>query len=396
MPTGLQPPPFWVPIQDRAGVVAPVWQAFLTQTQQVITASAPIDGAYLTARANPDLTSEVNLGALTTGMLKITVAAGIATPSTVAQAALTRTNDTNVTLTLGGTPTTALLAATSLTLGWSGTLGLARGGTAADLSATGGANQVLKQSTAGGAVTVGTLASTTLSDTANLARLDAANSFSVTANLFTNSAAMAQYVTVASTSNGQSASWRIAAKDSGGTARAIHLGLGLFADDAFSLSDGTTEWLRVAPSTGLVRLTKTVQRYNDLTTAGWGLPAIYGSARSTAQTAAVASVATYTVGAADGSFLVSANVLVTTSTTHNFTVTCAYTDESNTARTLTLPVSQLAGAVITAITNVTGAGPYQGLPVQIRCKAATAITIATTGTFTTVTYNVEGLIAQVA
>ena len=44
-------------------------------------------------------------------------------------AALTKTDDTNVTLTLGGSPTTALLAATSLTLGWTGTLSVARGGT---------------------------------------------------------------------------------------------------------------------------------------------------------------------------------------------------------------------------------------------------------------------------
>ncbi len=44
-------------------------------------------------------------------------------------AALTKTDDTNVTLTLGGTPATALLQATSLTLGWTGTLGVTRGGT---------------------------------------------------------------------------------------------------------------------------------------------------------------------------------------------------------------------------------------------------------------------------
>lgn len=43
-------------------------------------------------------------------------------------AALTKTDDTNVTLTLGGTPTTALLRATSLTLGWTGTLSSTRGG----------------------------------------------------------------------------------------------------------------------------------------------------------------------------------------------------------------------------------------------------------------------------
>jgi hypothetical protein len=53
-------------------------------------------------------------------------------------AALTKTNDTNVTLTLGGTPATALLQATSITAGWSGTLSLARGGLAANISASNG------------------------------------------------------------------------------------------------------------------------------------------------------------------------------------------------------------------------------------------------------------------
>jgi hypothetical protein len=46
-------------------------------------------------------------------------------------AALTRTDDTNVTLTLGGTPATALLQAVSLTVGWTGTLAIGRGGTGA-------------------------------------------------------------------------------------------------------------------------------------------------------------------------------------------------------------------------------------------------------------------------
>lgn len=47
----------------------------------------------------------------------------------VTGAALTKTNDTNVTLTLGGSPTTALVNAASLTLGWTGTLAASRGGT---------------------------------------------------------------------------------------------------------------------------------------------------------------------------------------------------------------------------------------------------------------------------
>jgi hypothetical protein len=58
----------------------------------------------------------------TTGTLATT--SQLPTPS-----ALTKTDDTNVTLTLGGSPSTALLAATSLTLGWTGQLGVTRGGT---------------------------------------------------------------------------------------------------------------------------------------------------------------------------------------------------------------------------------------------------------------------------
>ncbi len=54
-------------------------------------------------------------------------------------AALTKVNDTNVTLTLGGSPSIALLNAASLTLGWTGQLGLTRGGTNASLTASAGA-----------------------------------------------------------------------------------------------------------------------------------------------------------------------------------------------------------------------------------------------------------------
>lgn len=52
--------------------------------------------------------------------------------------ALTEIDDTNVTLTLGGSPTTALLAATSITAGWTGTLALSRGGLGASLTASNG------------------------------------------------------------------------------------------------------------------------------------------------------------------------------------------------------------------------------------------------------------------
>lgn len=115
---------------------------------------------------------------------------------------------------------------------------------------------------------------------------------------------------------------------------------------------------------------------------------IVGNDRKTAQNGAV-SLATYTVPASDTTFEISANVLVTTATLHNFAVQVAYTDEGNTARTLTLPFTLLAGTFSTAITNATGAVPHEGVPLHIRCKASTTIIFSTVGSFTTVAYNFE-------
>ncbi len=68
-----------------------------------------------------------------TGITNVTfpTSGTLATTSQIPTGApLTKTDDTNVTLTLGGSPTTALVNATSLTLGWTGQLSVARGGTA--------------------------------------------------------------------------------------------------------------------------------------------------------------------------------------------------------------------------------------------------------------------------
>lgn len=76
-------------------------------------------------------------------------------------AALTSANDTNVTVTLGGTPATSLLRAASITMGWSGTLAVGRGGsgastltgvligngTSAFTGVTGTASQLLRRNT---------------------------------------------------------------------------------------------------------------------------------------------------------------------------------------------------------------------------------------------------------
>lgn len=63
----------------------------------------------------------------------------------VTPAALTEVDDTNVTMVLGGTPATALLQPVSMTLGWTGQLSVARGGTGVSTS-TGSGNVVLSAS----------------------------------------------------------------------------------------------------------------------------------------------------------------------------------------------------------------------------------------------------------
>ena len=90
------------------------------------------------------------------------------------------------------------------------------------------------------------------------------------------------------------------------------------------------------------------------------------------------------------------NMNVTAITTLVTTMTCTYTDESNTSRTMIFPVTQLSGSFI-SVGAVTGTGAWETPVLHIRAKASTAITLkTTTGTFTGVTYTVEGVIKQVA
>lgn len=78
-------PPIETSFTDSAtGKIAEVWRIFLRNLSSAVGDLAPIDAAYWTARATAGLTSEVNLGALASGYLKIASAFGIATPSTVA------------------------------------------------------------------------------------------------------------------------------------------------------------------------------------------------------------------------------------------------------------------------------------------------------------------------
>lgn len=65
----------------------------------------------------------------------------------ITPSSLTKTDDTNVTLTLSGTPNTSLLQNVGLTLGWTGILAIGRGGTG--LNSLGSANQLLRVNSLG-------------------------------------------------------------------------------------------------------------------------------------------------------------------------------------------------------------------------------------------------------
>jgi hypothetical protein len=208
----IPPAPITAPMTDPTGTVSYVWSRYFTSQQQTILLDvAPANARYLTVTANPSLTAEENLGALAAGYLKQTVAGGVASVTTTATipasdlsgvlGALDGSLLTNLnadalqsgTVPDGRFPATLPTAsganltnldADALT---SGTVLLDYGGTGADLSATGGASQVLQQSSSGAALTVGQLASTDLSDVVsgvytptltNVANLDASTAYS--------------------------------------------------------------------------------------------------------------------------------------------------------------------------------------------------------------------------
>lgn len=88
------------------------------------------------------------------------VLSDIGAQATLSPSALTKSDDTNVTLALGGTPSTALLEAVSLTLGWTGMLSISRGGTNAGSVLT---NDRVMVSSAGSIVESPTITTTELS-----------------------------------------------------------------------------------------------------------------------------------------------------------------------------------------------------------------------------------------
>jgi hypothetical protein len=143
-------PSFTITSNDTyVGTVTSVGLSMPTQftvTNSPVTSSGTLTAAWNTQTANYVLAGPTSGGAAVptfralvagdvpalsyvssvSATAPITSTGGLTPTIAVTSAALTKTDDTNVTLTLGGSPTTSLLAATSLTLGWTGTLAAGR------------------------------------------------------------------------------------------------------------------------------------------------------------------------------------------------------------------------------------------------------------------------------
>lgn len=140
-----------------------------------------------------------------------------------------------------------------------------------------------------------------------------------------------------------------------------------------------------------------IEKYNNITTAGLGHAAIYGSYSTTGNTGAVTNAINYTPPATAGRYRLTGVVDVTAWTTPaSFTVVAVYKDDSGTTRTETLAVTRgSTGVVAAAVTTVDRY--YFSLPLFAINNAATAITLSTTGTFTgTPVYNLSAVLEQLA
>jgi hypothetical protein len=114
------------PVSRRLNLTRDQLAAFLTDQQQIRQFEllfATLDAIAIQNVSANQVYAGPTSGAASTPAFRPLVAADI--PSE----ALTKTDDTNVTLTLGGDPANALLAAVSLTLAWAGQLAVGRGGT---------------------------------------------------------------------------------------------------------------------------------------------------------------------------------------------------------------------------------------------------------------------------
>lgn len=165
---------------------------------------------------------------------------------------------------------------------------------------------------------------------------------------------------------------------------AVSLASGSFAID----SSGNLS----AVSSTLSSLTASKPVFTDgskkLISGSFSIPQIVASGDLTAKTVTQSSVTTYTTpnDSTTHSFRVGAYTAITAISAGTLTITVTFTDENNTGRTVTYFPMGLTSA------GLTGTGFTAFEPVNIRCKANTAITLVATFAGVSITFDVGGTI----
>jgi len=137
--------------------------------------------------------------------------------------------------------------------------------------------------------------------------------------------------------------------------------------------------------------------YNGIPTVQYGLPPIVAYERRVGQIAALTGLASYSVpAAADVTLLATFEIMVTVSGTHSFQTNLIFTDTGGTGRTIQLDSAGVNAQYDVQVGQAQGAVPYCGRLYSVRCKAGTTVSFTTTGTFTSVTYEMSGTFLQVA
>jgi hypothetical protein len=138
--------------------------------------------------------------------------------------------------------------------------------------------------------------------------------------------------------------------------------------------------------------------FNSISTAGLGVPAIYAVYSTTGNNIAVTNAINYTPPATAGTYRLTFTVDTRVATTDNFYVVATWKDAAGTARSQTIGGSNAVGSALVAgaITNTIGTGTYYGSVLFQIDNSATAITLSTVGTFTTVTYDLAATLEQLA
>jgi hypothetical protein len=160
------------------------------------------------------------------------------------------------------------------------------------------------------------------------------------------------------------------------------------AVDAILFPNGTTAQRSSSPINGMERYNSSLSTMEEYVNGSWNTArGIVTKGDLLAQSAAVSSVMTaYTTpnDSTTHTFRVNAYTAITAISAGTLTVQVSFTDENNTARTISYFPMGLTSAGLTT----TGFDAFT--PCNIRCKPNTAITLLTTFTGVSITYDVGG------